>query len=118
MAPREARIESERGIVCERCIVADNFWRRFLGLMGRSGIGPDEGLLLVGSPSIHTSFMKFPIDVLFLDRKKKVLKIRREMKQWRMAACFRAHSVLELPAGIAQETGTVAGDQLELEKYE
>ena len=68
--------------------------------------------------AVHTIGMKFPIDVLFLDRKKRVLKIRKEMKVWRMAACFRAHSVLELPAGLSDETGTTVGDQIELEKYE
>ena len=62
--------------------------------------------------------MKFPIDVLFLDKKKKVLKVRNAMPRWRMAMSLFAHSVLELPSGHAAKTGTVAGDQLEFERYE
>jgi uncharacterized protein len=62
--------------------------------------------------------MKFPIDVVFLSKKRKVLKIRREMKKWRMAMCLRGHSVLELPAGMCDVAQTVVGDLLDLEKYE
>lgn len=62
--------------------------------------------------------MKFAIDVVFLSKKRKVLKIRREMKKWRMAVCLRGHSVLELPAGTCELAQTAVGDQLEFEKYE
>jgi uncharacterized membrane protein (UPF0127 family) len=62
--------------------------------------------------------MKFPIDVVFLNRQKRVLKIRPNMVRGRIAFSLRAHSVLELPAGTVIETGTEAGDQLEFEKYE
>ena len=62
--------------------------------------------------------MKFPIDVVFLNRKRKILKIRPNMVRSRIALSLMAHSVLELPAGTLEKTGTVRGDQLELEKYE
>lgn len=62
--------------------------------------------------------MKFPIDVVFLSKKKTVLKIRRDMKKWRMAVCLRGHSVLELPAGMCDSAQTTVGDQLEFEKYD
>jgi uncharacterized membrane protein (UPF0127 family) len=62
--------------------------------------------------------MKFPIDVLFLDRKRKVLKVTNGMQRWRIAVCLRAHSVLELPSGTAAATETLPGDQLEFEKYD
>jgi uncharacterized membrane protein (UPF0127 family) len=62
--------------------------------------------------------MKFPIDVLFLDKKRKVLKIRSEMPRSRMAVCLRAHSVLELPSGTAEAMQTVVGDQLDFERYD
>jgi len=61
--------------------------------------------------------MNFPIDVLYLSKQKKVLKIRDNMKKSRMSLCLRAHSVLELPAGHAAATGTVAGDQLDFTKH-
>jgi uncharacterized membrane protein (UPF0127 family) len=62
--------------------------------------------------------MKFPIDVLFLNKKKKILKARPDMVRGRIAFSLLAHSVLELPAGTLAQTGTVAGDQLEFEKYD
>ena len=62
--------------------------------------------------------MKFPIDVVFLDKKRKITKIRPNMVRSRIALSLMAHSVLELPAGTLEQTGTVRGDQLELEKYE
>jgi uncharacterized membrane protein (UPF0127 family) len=57
--------------------------------------------------------MKFPIDVLFLDRAKKILKIRAGMGPRRLALCLRAHSVLELPSGAAAASHTQPGDQLD-----
>jgi hypothetical protein len=60
--------------------------------------------------------MKFAFDAMYLDRKRKVLKIRHAMVPGRISLCLRAHSVLELPAGTAQATGTVKGDQLEFEQ--
>jgi hypothetical protein len=60
--------------------------------------------------------MKFPIDVAFLNKKRQVVKMRKSMGRWRMAMSLRAHSVLELPAGTLERTGTAKGDQLLLER--
>lgn len=60
--------------------------------------------------------MKFTIDVLFLSKAHVVLKSRPRLRPWRMSACLRAHSVLELPAGWIESTGTQVGDQLEFTK--
>ncbi len=79
---------------------------------------PARGLWIAPSEGVHTFGMKFPIDVLFLNRHKKILKIRPNMARSRISLSLRAHSVLELPAGTAEATGTAAGDQLEFEKYE
>jgi uncharacterized membrane protein (UPF0127 family) len=62
--------------------------------------------------------MKFPIDVLFLSKKRKVVKIRAAMPRWRLALSLWAHSVLELPSGTAAATETARGDQLEFETFE
>lgn len=105
-------------LLAERAITAGTSQERRTGLLRHDSLEKGEGLWIAPCEAVHTIGMKFPIDVLFLDRKRKVLKIREDMKRWRMAACFRAHSVLELPAGIAKATGTSVGDQLELEKYE
>lgn len=91
---------------------------RRTGLLHHTGLTEDEGLWITPCEAVHTIGMKFAIDVLFLDKKRKVLKISKSMSKWRMAACLRAHSVLELQAGRAEATGTQVGDQLEIEKYD
>src|SRR3989440_11183809 len=114
MAPREARIESEAGIVCEQGVVADSFGLRLRGLLGRRGLEPNEGLLLVGSPSLHTTFMRFPIDAVFLDRELVVIGIRPNMRPWRLAGRRRAKHVLELRAGETDRRAVGAGTRLRL----
>ena len=74
------------------------------------------GLWIVPCESVHTFFMKFPIDLVYLDRQRRVRKVRHAVPAWRMSACLSAHSVLELPAGTAKQTGTAVGDELEIEK--
>ena len=66
--------------------------------------------------SVHSFGMKFAIDLVYLDRKKRVRKIRREMVPRRLSACLTAHSVLELPVGAIDASRTEPGDQLEFEK--
>jgi len=105
-------------VLADRADIADTAPARNRGLLKRTGLSSGEGLWIVPCEGVHTIGMKFPIDVVFLSRKKKVLKIRREMKRWRMAICLRGHSVLELPAGMCESAQTVIGDQLEFEKYD
>ena len=114
MGSREARIESDGGVVCERCVVADSFRLRLRGLLGRRSIGSDEGLLLVGSPSIHTSFMRFPIDALFLDRELGVIAVKENLKPWRVAGRLKAKHILELRSGEAARRGVGPGARLRL----
>src|SRR5919205_371386 len=114
MARREGRVEFDGGVVCERCLVADSFRLRLRGLLGRRSIAGDEGLLLVGSPSIHTSFMRFPIDALFLDRELAVIGIAANLKPWRIAGRWKAKHILELRAGEAARRGVGLGAHLRL----
>jgi uncharacterized protein len=114
MAPREARIEFDGGVVCERCVVADSFRLRLRGLLGRRSLGSDEGLLLVKSPSIHTTFMRFPIDVLFLDRELGVIAVKEGLKPWRIAGRWKAKHILELRSGEAARRGVGPGARLRL----
>ena len=114
MAPRVARIEFDGGVVCERCVVADSFRLRLRGLLGRRDVGSDEGLLLVGSPSIHTTFMRFPIDVLFLDRELGVIAVKEGLKPWRVAGRRKAKHILELRSGEAARRSVGAGARLRL----
>jgi uncharacterized membrane protein (UPF0127 family) len=94
--------------------VADTSAKRRAGLLKHKSLEPGDGLWIVPCESVHSFFMKFTIDVLYLDRKHKVKKVRPEMVPWRVSACLTAHSVLELPAGTIARTGTAAGDQLEI----
>lgn len=91
---------------------ADSSAKRRKGLLGRDSLPSGEGLWIVPCEAVHSFFMKFPIDVIYLDRHRCVRKVTRRLVPWRMSACLTAHSVLELPAGKADETGTQRGDQL------
>jgi uncharacterized membrane protein (UPF0127 family) len=96
--------------------VANTSATRRQGLLKKSGLASGEGLWIVPCEAIHCFFMKFTIDVLFLDRDKRVVKVKPSLRPWRIAAALRAHSVLELPEGAIAQTRTQCGDQLEFEK--
>lgn len=105
-------------LLAEAAAVARTSRQRRTGLLKHTSLEPGDGLWIVPCEGVHTFGMKFAIDVLFLSRSKQVLKIRREMARRRISFCLRAHSVLELPAGMADSTGTQPGDQLVFEKPE
>ena len=96
--------------------VADTSSKRRTGLLKHAGLAKGQGIWIVPCEAVHTFGMKFSIDVLFLSKKRKVLKIRHCMDRRRMAICLRAHSVLELPAGTLAATGTEPGDELDFVK--
>ena len=101
-------------VVCARCEVADGPLTRLRGLMGRRVLPRGHGLLLKPAPSIHTFFMRFPIDAVFLDGDMSVVGVRPELAPWRMAGQRGARAVLELPAGEARRAGITEGTQLEV----
>src|SRR5437879_4737488 len=82
------------------------------GLIGLRGLPAGEGMLLRPAPSIHTAFMRFPIDALFLDRDLRVLSIVERLRPWRVASKHRARAVLELAAGECARRGVEVGDRL------
>lgn len=99
-------------VLASHALVARTSQERRTGLLKRESLDQGEGLYIAPCEAVHTFFMRFAIDVLYLDRKRKVLKIRPALGPWRISACLWAHGVLELPAGTAAATGTLAGDQL------
>jgi len=101
-------------VVCERCLVADSPWPRMRGLLGRSGLESGEGLLLRPTGSVHTFFMRFPIDVVFLARDGEVLKVARALPPWRTAGARGAKAVLELGADEAERREIRVGSRLDL----
>ena len=98
--------------VCERCLLAETPLTRMRGLLGRSSFPVGEGLLLRPAASIHTAFMRFAIDVVFLDSNDRVVKVVGSLPPWRMAACKGARAALELPPGEAARNGIAAGMSL------
>jgi uncharacterized membrane protein (UPF0127 family) len=103
-----------RSTVLATCLeVADSGAKRNKGLLGRKGLAPGEGLWIVPCESVHTFFMQFPIDLVYLDRKNRIRKVCDSVPPWRLSACFSAHSILELPSGTIRSTQTQPGDMLE-----
>ncbi len=113
-----ARNVTRDQMLADKADIANTSALRRQGLLKHTQLGPGEGLWIVPCEGVHTFGMKFAIDVLFLDKKRRVVKLVPDMGRRRFALSLWAHSVLELPAGTAQATGTLVGDQLELEKYE
>ncbi|MGA3263033.1 MAG: DUF192 domain-containing protein [Terracidiphilus sp.] len=103
-----------RHTVLATCMeVADSGSKRSKGLLGRASLSPGEGLWIIPCESVHTFFMQFPIDLVYLDRGNRIRKLRSEVPPWRVSACLSAHSVLELVAGTIRNSQTQPGDQLE-----
>src|ERR1035437_3930477 len=98
--------------------MADTSAKRRVGLLKHKSLASGEGLWIVPCESVHTFFMKFPIDLVYLDKRLRVRKVRHAVPPWRLSACFTEHSVLELPAGSAAETRTAVGDELTIDKME
>jgi len=112
---KRVRIEREDGrIVCESCTVADNPLARLVGLTGRRRLPQGEGLLLRPVNAIHTSFMRFTIDAVFLDRELAVMGIAENVRPWRFAGRRGARAVLELGAGECARLGLRPEERLRL----
>ncbi len=110
------RNQTRGTVVAEAADMADTSEKRRTGLLKHSCLEPGEGLWIVPCESVHTFFMKFPIDLVYLDKALKVKKVRSAVPAWRMSACLTAHSILELPAGTIERTQTAVGDTLAVEK--
>ena len=113
MASRRLTREDGR-VVCEQLLVAARPLRRMRGLLGRASLPAGEGILLRPAGSVHTFFMRFPIDVVFLDREQRVVGIEPALAPWRTAGRRGAKAVVELAAGEAARRGLQVGDRLAL----
>lgn len=106
-------VEAETGRELLRDVgVAERALDRFLGLMGREGLRPGEGLFFPRCSSIHMCFMKFAIDAVYLDSESTVKRIKEGLKPWRFSWCPWAWGVLEAPAGWARSIGLEPGRKL------
>jgi uncharacterized membrane protein (UPF0127 family) len=116
-APQDIRLRVSnltRNTVLATCMdVADSAAKRNKGLLGRKCLVPGEGLWIRPCEAVHTFWMLFPIDLVYLDRKNQIRKLVSAVPPWRLSACLLAHSVIELPSGTIRETRTQLGDTLE-----
>lgn len=109
----EIRNETRGTVVADRARVARSMGDRVVGLLNRSGLDPGEGLLIERTQSIHMFFMRFAIDVVFIDRSRRVTKAVTGLRPWRVIWWARgARDCIELPVGAIATSGTQVGDQL------
>lgn len=103
-------------IIGSQIVYANTYYKRFIGLIGKNELNSNEGLFLTPCNSIHMMFMKFPIDLIFLDRKNKIVHITENIKPWQISRIvFRGQSVLEVAAGKVKETESKVGDRILIE---
>lgn len=116
MAQVVHRVVNERSgdVVGTHVEVARGPWQSFRGLMFKPGLPDGHGMLFRPAQGIHTQFMRFPIDLIFLDRSGRVCKIRESMKPWRFDFS-RAAAVIEMSGGQARAAGIDVGDTLRLD---
>jgi uncharacterized membrane protein (UPF0127 family) len=106
------RREDDERVLCEYCVLADTLPRRLRGLLGRRELVPGEGIVLRPGWSIHTAFMRYPIDVIFVSADQVVLRIVAGLRPWHTALCRGAHDVVELANGECKRRGLVEGDRV------
>jgi uncharacterized membrane protein (UPF0127 family) len=102
-------------LLAEKAEIADNFWLRLKGLLGKNCLQPGEGLIIRPCTSIHTLFMRFPIDAVFVDKQNKAIKAYCALSPWRSSAMFFNSSLcIELPAGTLNTSRTEKGDDVQI----
>jgi|ERR1041384_3758370 uncharacterized membrane protein (UPF0127 family) len=105
---------TKKTTVCDRCHFANSVLKRMVGLLNRKALTSGEGLLLDRCYGIHTIGMRFPIDVLFLDKELRVMRAVQALPPFRTCVVRQAVYVLELPVGAIQVSRTEAGDQIQM----
>jgi uncharacterized membrane protein (UPF0127 family) len=106
-------VRDDGAIVCQSCRLAATFFSRLRGLLGRRGLDEGEGLLIRPTSSIHMFFMRFTLDVAFLDQDGRVIKLVPGLRPWRMSSARGARSALELSAGEIERRALSVGDVLQ-----
>jgi len=100
--------------IAENARLANRYWSRLVGLLGRSHLSAGEGLVLAPGNAIHTLFMRMAIDVIFVDKNGEVVKTAVNVRPFRFVLCpLRTRYTVELPVGVIEQTGTTVGDHIE-----
>ena len=106
---------SKEALLADKARIANTFWGRAIGLLNRRSLERGEALILKPSCSIHTLFMRFAIDVIFLDKSNKIIGVLHSFKPFRISPLFfRASCTIELPEGTLRQTNTQIGDIIEI----
>ena len=100
--------------VADHLLTAFDSASRNIGLLRHDSLPESRALIIAPTSAIHTFFMRFPIDVAFVAKDGRIVKIRRALVPWRLAAAFRAYAVVEMPAGALARSNTSRGDRLEV----
>ena len=114
-APCQLRNLRANAVIARHLELAGDSKSRNRGLLGRDHLDAGAGLVIVPCSSVHTFFMRFPIDVLFIRRDGTVVKCVRDLRPWRIALAPGAYAVVEIPAGTLKDSGTERGDRVVFE---
>jgi uncharacterized membrane protein (UPF0127 family) len=109
---RELRNERTGAVVAAHVLTAFDSASRRTGLLHQDGLPEGTGLVIAPSNAIHTFFMRFAIDVAFVSKDGRIVKVRAAVPPWRIAGALRGYAVIELPAGTLERTDTRRGDRL------
>ena len=100
-------------VLADNALLARSYWERLIGLMGKKTLAQGEGLIIDPCSSVHMFWMRFAIDVIYVNKEHVVVGIDHDLRPWRIGHFYRkVRYVVELPAGKAHETGTLVGDIL------
>lgn len=107
---------SKNTVLADNAELANTFFKRLIGLLNRKALNKGEALILAPSNCIHSFFMRFTIDVIFLDKAGKVIEVLPSFKPFRLSPIyFNSHSVIELPENTIKLTQTQPGDIIKIE---
>ncbi|MBW8183144.1 DUF192 domain-containing protein [Shewanella nanhaiensis] len=109
---KKTRLSTHKGSHIEHIYLANTPWLRLRGLLGRKQLTTEQGMLISPCNSVHTMGMRYPLDIVYLNSKNKVLKITSNLAPWRSSACRGATQVLELSAGNSKNKNIKQGDTI------
>ena len=109
--------QTQNTVLAQNVLIARTFFKRVKGLLGRSELPSGQALILEPCNAVHTFFMRFPIDLLFVDNNYRVIKALSGIVPNRLSCTYwKSRLVIELPCGVLKLTGTRDKDQLQLDK--
>lgn len=107
--------KSQKTVICEHLIEAQTFFKKLKGLMFAKSLNPSYGLWIQHCKSVHTCFMKFSIDLIFINKKKRIVGLVEDMKPWKLSPLYwKAESVIEVPAHTIKQHKLKIGEQLDV----